>query len=167
MKVLIVSENFFKGGLEKQIINQYKTLNDKVEYVFALSNYENTFLNDKNVYKLKDDYSLISLVENIKVLIKIIEKENIDVIHVHPYYSIFPAMFASQIKNIPICTTVHGINSLNFPKSTNIKLLQRLFYSESKPLVFSVNKNFDNVLKNNYYITNIKYLPNTINTKEY
>ena len=44
MKILVVSDVFYNGGLEKQIISHYETLNRKVEYVYTFTKYnENKF----------------------------------------------------------------------------------------------------------------------------
>lgn len=163
MKILVVSDVFYNGGLEKQIISHYETLNRKVEYVYTFTKYnENKFLSDKKIYKLKDDNSILSLVENTLALKKIINEEKIDVIHVHPFFLLYPAMFASQLTNTKIVYTIHGIISINYPIDTNIKILYKLFFSELEPTIFSVTKKFDSILKNNYYIKNLNYLPNTV-----
>ena len=44
MNVLVVSENFDLGGLETHINMYYRTLKDKVNFVFAFANYKDNML---------------------------------------------------------------------------------------------------------------------------
>ncbi|MEG0025698.1 MAG: glycosyltransferase [Bacilli bacterium] len=166
MKVLVVSENFLNGGLERQIINQYNNLNSKVSFIYAFQKYEKSnCIKEWTIYKLEEGSSINSLINNCEKLIKIINKEKIDVIHVHPMLTLFPALFASQITKIPIAYTVHGLGSINAYRAINFKILFRYFLNNCNPLVITVDKNHDKVLAHNYLVNNIIYIPNSIDIK--
>jgi hypothetical protein len=171
MKVLILSGNFLRGGLERQIMNQVESLNDQVEFIFAFASYQKTDLFDRYAVYHEPafgDFSVKGFLNSVDSIVNIIHKENIDFIHVHPFDSLFLGMFASQIANIPLAFTLHGILSLNYYNNNIVqKILFNYFLSDMDPLVFSVNNHFESVLRNKYGIKNLVYLPNSLDSSEF
>lgn len=168
MNILVISENFTNGGLERHISNQYNTLKDKVNFVYAFSHYEeNGFLSHSKKYFLKNDTTLQTLYDNTNLLTKIIKENKIDVIHVHPFLTLFPAMFASQLTNTPIAYTIHGFGSINWFSNLNDEILFRYFLSELDPLVISVSDKYTKYLQNKFLVSNIRYLPNGMDTEKF
>lgn len=144
MKILVVSESFNNGGLETQIKTYYDNLPATVEMIFAFSKYtQKIVLDNAKVYSnFHFSYSdtIKDFCEDVENLIKIINEEKINVIHVHPYYSFFAALFASQLTHTKIVYTYHGAGSFNFLNATISSIL--FYYSlESSCIakVFSVS----------------------------
>lgn len=164
--VLVVSESFLQGGLERHLLNQYSGLKDKINFTFAFSNYKpNNNLSKAKIYNITIGSKIKNFLETVEQLVEIIEKERIDIIHVHPFNTIFPAMFASQITNKPIVYTVHGYASINFSRNKNIDILFRTFLNHCKPSVITVDEEYIDVLKQKYLVKNIAHIPNSIDTK--
>lgn len=167
MKILVISESFIAGGLERQIITQNQTLK-KVEFIYAFCNYkENEFLKNNKVYKLNNDYTVKSFIKNVDTLVDIIKKEKIDYIHVHPFYTLFYALFAASLTKTPFCYTVHGFGSINFPYQINDIVLLKYFFNCLDNKVFCVSNFYKTILDNTYGRKNTIHIPNSIETKIY
>lgn len=170
MNILIVSENFLNGGLETQINSTVESLNGKTDFFFAFKNYNEKW-NYPNVYT--DFYfspycTVYQFCHDVDALIEIINKNNIDIVHVHPFYSFFPAVFAAKICGKPIVYTYHGILSYNFTSGINDTILFNMLIDYEMDKVFCVtsegNKIFNNIILEN---SKIKFLPNSINIKKF
>lgn len=170
MNVLIVSENFLDGGLETQINSTVQSLEGKINFFFAIKNYNNKW-NLKNLYT-GFNFSYFSTInqfcDDVEKLIAIIKDNNIDVIHVHPFFSFFPAVFAAKLCKKPIIYTYHGISSYNFTCELNDTILFNMFLDYEVDKIFSVSlegkKIFDNII---FETDKIIYLPNSINTRKF
>lgn len=168
--VLIISDNFLKGGLERHILNQYNGLKNKINFVFLFSNYiEHDDFKDSKIYhyEVERDITVNKFLLAIDKIVEIVVKEKIDIIHVHPFNSIFPAFIASQITKKPIVYTVHGFASLsfiNFYNGVNNDILFKIYLNNCNPAIITVNNDHYNVLQNKYLAKNINYIPNSINT---
>ena len=79
--------------------------------------------------------------QDVERLVEIIKKEKIDVIHVHPYYSFFAALFASQLTKVKIVYTYHGLGSFNFLKTPiSQAIFNYAFEANSFAKVFAVTE---------------------------
>ena len=171
MKILVVSDNFSKGGLETQINTYYNNLPNNIEFVFAFGKYTKTdLISGAKIYQnfnFSFNDTILDFCEDVERLISIIKEEDIDVIHVHPYYGFFAALFASQITKTKIVYTYHGIGSFNFTK-THISQPLFLYSFESGAIsnVFSVSEigvnNFSKIGYNNAIL-----LENPIDLKQF
>ena len=167
MKILVISESFIAGGLERQIITQNQTLK-KVEFIYAFCNYkENEFLKNNKVYKLNNDYTVKSFIKNVDTLVDIIKKEKIDYIHVHPFYTLFYALFAASLTKTPFCYTVHGFGSINFPYQINDIILLKYILNTIKCNIFSVSNLYKESIEETFDRNNIIHIPNSIDTSLY
>ena len=171
MKILVISEKFDNGGLETQIKTYYESLPSDVEMVFAFGIYtEKIKLNNAKIYN-NFHFSYTDTIENfcddVDRLVEIINKENIDVIHVHPYYSFFAAYFASQITKVKIFYSYHGISSYNFLKTPiSQAIFQYAFESKGIACILSVSEDGINCFQN---LNNTKtvLLHNPIDLKQF
>ena len=164
--ILVICESFIQGGAERHVLNQYQGLKNKCNFVFAFANYKpNNNLKDAKIYSINLGKSINNFIETTDQIIDIVKKEKIELIHLHPFNTIFPAMFASQITSTPIVYTVHGYRSLNFSNDYNTDILFRTFLNYCKPSVITVDKNYIDVLQYKYLVQNISYIPNSIDTK--
>jgi len=169
--VLVISEQFTKGGLEVHILNQVAGLKDDVNFVFAFGKYEkNEKLKNNKVYDIgsfSNDYTISKFYEQVRTLLDIVEKEDIDVIHAHPFMSLLPAIFTSVISGKPMIYTLHGGPSLSMYSDVfSYIFLQRFFFSCLDQQIISVRQEFEDV-KVDYDIKNYNYIPNSIITDDY
>ena len=171
LKILVVCENFDNGGLETQIKTYYENLPQNVEMVFAFSKYtEAVLLNNAKIY-VGFHFSYADTIKDfcsdVNRLVNIIHKEKIDVVHVHPYYSFFSAVIASQITNTKLFYSFHGISSFNFLKTvTSTALFQYAFECNAIANVFSVSNDGMMCFKNLNY-KNVSLLPNAISLNKF
>ena len=170
MNVLIVSENFLEGGLETQINTTINTLSDKVTFFFAFSKY-NSKWNFENVF-IDFNFSYSSTIsqfcDDVDRLIDIIEKNKIDIVHVHPFYSFFPAIFAAKICKIPIVYTYHGMASYNFICQPVDTILFNMFMDYELDKIFSVSNEGKQILNNIIFNKNKTiFLPNPIDIEKF
>ena len=166
MNILIVSENFLNGGLETQINSTVQSLKEKANFFFAFKNYNEKW-NYENVYT--DFYfsyscTVYQFCHDVDALVQIIKENNIDVIHAHPFYSLFPAIFAAKICGKPIVYTYHGIGSYNFTATINDSLLFNMLSDYEIDKIFCVSTEGNKIFENITFEKNkIFFLPNSIN----
>ena len=166
MNILIVSENFIKGGLETHI-NTYYNLMDKRKnnVIFAFSKYEdNGYLKGATIYKnFNFDFnsSIDDFISDVDRLVSIIKKHKIDVVQVHPFYSFFPALFAAKITNTKFIYTYHGYGSINFVHAMTDSLLFSFAIEYGIDKIFCVT---ENVIENfrEFHNSNVIFMPNII-----
>lgn len=168
MNVLIVSENFLNGGLETQINSTVQSLEEKINFFFAIKNYDNKW-NLKNLYT-GFNFSYFSTINqfcnDVDKLIQIIKNNNIDIVHVHPFFSFFPAVFAAKLCEKPIVYTYHGISSYNFTCELNDTILFNMLLDYEVDKIFSVSLEGKKIFENiTFEKDKIVYLPNSINTQ--
>ncbi len=172
MNILVVSQNFTMGGLETQIYTQYRTMKNENKFSFAFKNYSsNLDLSEAKVYtgfNFSGDSSIKQFCEDVEKLIEIINNDNINVIHAHPFYSVFPAVFAAKIMSIPIVYTYHGVLSLNFTNQINDNLLFKAILESEIDRIFSVSKtgilSMRNIISNS---DKVVFFPNSIDLTKY
>lgn len=171
MNILVVCENFTKGGLETHIHSYYTALSQEHSFVFAFGTFQSELPFAKDDVYSGFNFSNASSVEDflrdVERLAELIQSRKIDVIHVHPFYSIFPAMVASQVTGVSIVCTHHGPASFTFPARVSEIILFYYFYSEVVSKVFSVSEAGKSALENQMGMTHIVHLPNALDTSLY
>lgn len=171
MNILVICENFTKGGLETHIHSYYTALSQEHSFVFAFGAFQSELPFEKDDVYSGFNFSNTSSVEDflrdVERLTELIQSRRIDVIHVHPFYSIFPAMVASQVTGVPIACTHHGPASFTFPSRINEMILFYYFYSEVVSKVFSVSGAGKIALEEQMRMTNVTHLPNALDTALY
>lgn len=170
MRILVVSEKFVKGGLETHIKTLYDALVEDNKFFFVFGKYESKLdLSKAKIYS-GFNFSYNSTVEefcsDVEGLVKIIKTNKIDVIIVHPFYSIYPAVFAANLTKTKIILTSHGRTNLTFPTTpVEISLFEYFLYNQFNK-VFSVSKSLIKALEK-YKNLDAIYIPNLINFKNY
>lgn len=171
MNVLVVSDNFTRGGLETHIHSYYTTLCQEHSFTFAFGRFQSELPFEKDdVYtgfSFSSNSSVADFLQDVERLVELIREQSIDVIHVHPFYSIFPAMAAGQIAKVPVVCTHHGPASFTFPSRVSEMILFYYFYSEMVGKVFSVSEAGKNALEKQMQMTNVVHLPNALDTALY
>lgn len=116
--ILIITQYYSIGGLETYINTQVKDLvahGYQVHLMYAVvadpsllpdglsSCHENIHLSNGSIEQL---------VQGVDLIRQVIKEKGIDVIHVHPFDCIFPAVIAADCEKIPSLLTLHGPLSL-------------------------------------------------------
>lgn len=171
MNILIVSQNFIRGGLETQIFTQYNIMKNKHKFYFAFGKYNSNLNFDECKIYRDFNFDVESSIEqfclDVDRLVNIIKEEKIDIIHVHPFYSVFPAVFAAKITNIPIIYTFHGYASFNFPYKVNDVILFQSMLESEIDKVFSVSEIGMTAINNATFSSKTVFLPNSIDLNKY
>lgn len=170
-KILITSENFSQGGLETQIYTTYQTLKDRAEFTFAFGHLEGDWDFGNSAVEVGLNFSKTPSVKNLisdtKHLVALIRQHNITAIHAHPFYSLLPAIFASQLTNTPLFYTYHGFGSLNFASQYNDSVFLDFALDELFACVFFVYQDIANTITKQYRTLKANYLPNAIDFDNY
>lgn len=168
MRILVISDNFLRGGLEKHIAslaNEGASRGD--EFFFAFGNYSTgavKALNGPIVHSLTfpQDRTIPNLKLDAQQIVKAIEEKEIDVIHAHPFASVLVSAVAAQACNVPLVFTHHGSYSYNFPTSSIEAVLFQHALSEAIAHIFTVSEQWRTELSTYYPETKVTYLPNPI-----
>lgn len=171
LNILVVNENFTGGGLETHIHSYYMELRERHHFVFAFGNFKSKLEFDEADVHLGFHFgwrcSVGEFVEDVERLIQLIQKEKIDVVHAHPFHSIFPAVVAGQLTGVPVACTHHGTYSFAFPGGVNEALLLYYAYTELVSCVFSVSDMDREALKDRAHVPNVVFMPNPIDSSVY
>ena len=171
--ILIVSENFTYGGLETQIYTMYQESlkNKKANLFFSFGNYNNEWDFPKEITYTGFNYNfnctVSQFISDVDRLLKIIEKHKINIIHVHPFFSVYPAVIAAQIAQIPVVYTYHGYGSINFPFDFSCQYLLEYCFDELFSHIFFVYNDISKYMNGNFRIPTCSFLPNPINLDDY
>ncbi len=170
MNILVLSDFFRLGGLENHIITFYEATKAENRYCFCFGEYE-----DVGILKCDRIYSgfhfsfqatVAELIEDVERLLTIIREEKIDVIHVHPWYAIFPAYFAANIAEVKLVCTYHVTTSANFTCTVFDQIMYEEIISSSVSAIYCVNKygidTFSGMGEKNTC-----FLPNPVDLKQY
>lgn len=165
-------KTLLRGGLETHIYTQYSEMKNENKFVFAFSNYESKLDFEKSKiytnFNFKYNVKINEFCEDVERLIKIIKEEKIDVVNCHPFYSMFPAVFAAKITNTKVVYTVHGYASYNFPNIINDSILFQSFIETEIEKVFAVSEECKNAINNSTnFMNRAVLLQNAIDTKKY
>lgn len=144
--ILIITENFIYGGLETQIAGQVKYLNKNGVKCYLLcrrfeSNLEVPFADIVPGFNFSHDLTCLNLVDLVNQLTNYIKKNEIELIHAHPFFSFMPAALAAYECNIPMVYTIHGPASINFLNHfLNGDILNKIFLSDGVDKIFNVGE---------------------------
>lgn len=118
-RVLVVVEQFTVGGLETHIRGELVQLHGHgcEVHLLAGSPFLQTLLPDcvssvTGGIAMGAACSAAAMVAAVDRIREIIRSRRIDVIHVHPFVSLVPAMVAAQAEGVPLAVSLHGPASL-------------------------------------------------------
>ncbi len=169
-KILFVSSNFSLGGLETHLITYFKFLKEFDFRLFFL-----THIND-NIYMGNIPSELNLYVDKLFVVnstnefytdvrnfydetLKIIRYYSVDLVHLHPFESIFGGYLAAFECSVPVAVTLHGKASLSLFDEISTFFLENVILNNS--LIFSVNEKLYRELLHGH-TNNLFYLPNPV-----
>lgn len=111
LRILQVYDYMQLGGAETHIITLSKALIDKGHNVQIVSSYGPAVEKIKELgisFHELDVYNPNNYFINAEKILEIIKKENIDIVHVHPFHSQVVMSLVKLVKDIPTVTTIHG-----------------------------------------------------------
>jgi len=143
-QILIITENFTFGGLETHIqgeINELKQAGWDVHLVCGeqfkpdlVPASVDSVNHGLKMGPLANGSDLISTVSRLGDIIK---DKNIDIIHAHPFLSLFPSYIAASINRVPIVVTLHGIASVSPGISSYYDFINSLILRDTNVVVVS------------------------------
>lgn len=172
MNILVLSENFIRGGLETHIHTYWKYLKSKHNMLFCFANYRDTGLIDKeSVYTgfhFSNRATVLELKEDVERLVDIINEKHIDVIHVHPWFALYAAYFAAAKTGVKLVYTYHGTVSLNYINNLSDQIIMEEIVTGAFAHVFCVGEQgLQSLLSMGYDLNNASVLVNPIRPEEY
>ena len=171
MNILVVSEAFVGGGLETHIHTYYQELCKDHNFTFAFGQFKNRLPIDKSIvhtgFNFKWESTIQEFIDDVEQLCDLIKKNQIDIIHVHPFFSMYPALIASQLTGVPIAMTYHGIASFSF--SNRIIDTAWYYYGmyELFGKIFTVSNTGKKALERQFHRNDISFLPNAVDLNQY
>ena len=163
MNILIVADNFTKGGMETHFATYYENLKNKIGLFYCFSNFEdNIKLKSDNVYTgfhFNFNDSIADLKEDVDKLVNIIYENKIDIIQVNPFYCVFSCFFAAVRTNTKLVYTMHSSSSINFTVNLYDQILFEYTAEKCFSAAISVSElgeiMFDQIgMKNNFFLPN-------------
>jgi glycosyltransferase involved in cell wall biosynthesis len=165
MKILMMIDTIDIGGAETHLVNLVQVLNENNVECFVTSSggiYEETLLKDEiphlklNV-KSKNPVNIIKI---IIILIKFVNKNNIDIIHSHGRMPAFIGSVVSKLTNTRFLTTAHA--------KVEVKSFYKYITTYGE-CVISVSDDIKNHIINKFNVSDkkIKIIPNGINIKKF
>ena len=146
-------------------------MKEKYNLYFAFGEYNSSLnLEQSKIYEgfnFDESASVQEFCLDVQKLIDIIKENNIDIIHVHPFYSVFSAVFAAKITNTPIVYSFHGYGSLNFPYQVNDVILLQCMLESEVDKVFSVSELGVTAINNATCTNKTVFLPNSIDLEKF
>lgn len=144
-RILIVTQNFTMGGLETHILTLCKFLHKRNCKLFMATSMQS----DMEVLKpyltdvlLLDGWTSLTG-ENINGLCNsistFIEKNNIEIVHVHPYESLFIGALAAGKSGVPYVVSIHSPLNLNSAYKTVYQMFVSYYLLPSAEKVYCVS----------------------------
>jgi len=170
--ILFVSDYFLNGGLETHLLTYAQELNKKGYAIFlATQSDKQTYVSYegfKKVYHLvnTNDKSAKEFVEQVNEISKIVEEEQIDFIHAHPFITLISSFFVSQKYKIPFSITLHGPLSIENELDKFYALMLKVIIINSSK-VFVVSEELKRMLLPYHAKDNVIVLPNPVSTNKF
>lgn len=143
MNVLFLADGFTHGGLETHIAQLCRVLLDSEHKPFLAHGLEE----NKNLHtifnkvipnlSLSFDSNRRELVKTIKKLERFIIDNKIDILHAHPFYSLFVGAIIANRRKLPLLCTLHGPFSVDGAPGPNPSALWRSLISKSHVIAIS------------------------------
>jgi len=117
-KILIVTESLDLGGVETQILSQLSETSESYEYCIVSSG--GSLVSKATSFSAKHfavNFSVLQKEEILKVADKIaniIRTNKINLVHIHPFGTIYPTILACFQTNTPYVITMHGVPTFDW-----------------------------------------------------
>ncbi len=170
--ILIVTGHFTTGGLETHICGEIEHLSESgVKVHLAVGQPFQKELLPAGLPVMMDDLTLDpassaeTLLTAINQLRKIIREYSIEVVHVHPFTSIIPAVAAAELERIPYAITLHGPASME-SCGPIYDLLVKDTVLPHAPLIIAVSPEVERLIAIHATDESIVCIPNAVTFKE-
>ncbi|CAH5170165.1 Glycosyltransferase Gtf1 [Serratia marcescens] len=170
--ILIITQYYSIGGLETYINTQVKDLvahGYQVHLMYAVvadpsllpdglsSCHENIHLSNGSIEQL---------VQGVDLIRQVIKEKGIDVIHVHPFDCIFPAVIAADCEKIPSLLTLHGPLSLQHFTRNIYNQALAIYFLKTLHTIFCVSQETADQLAEIIDHPSVMIVPNLIDTAQ-
>ena len=170
MNILVLCDQFSKGGLETHIATYADALNGKHAVFVACSRYTPTGLMDDAQVIQGFHFSFYDTVADLRQdtarLCRIIRERKIDVLHVHPWFGLYAACFAAAQTGVKLVTTVHGFVSLNYNGNLYDQLWMEDILTGAVGHAFCVSRMGLDMLRS-IHMRRASLLPNAVNLERF
>lgn len=165
MNVLQVTDRYSEGGLEKfiDLFSSELACQGHRSYlaVGTLDASEASLLSQTAIFedfgfKYGVSESVQSYLEDIDRLCQIILECRIDLVLIHPFYSLYPAVAAAQLSKVPVAFVLHGLISASYPLTFSEHALYRLAVDSSINCLFSVQRMLGATVTKNVPVYHLK-----------
>lgn len=166
--ILIVTENFTVGGLETYLSGEIRQLTEdgwKVHLAVG-KQFEDALIPDGIASITRDldfepSQSIESLWETVHSLRELIRTNKIDLVHAHPFISIFAAFIAAEFERTGFVLTLHGPTSIASYSPLHDLLLKQVILPNT-PLILAVSEEVAQLVEPYTNPDTVKILPNSI-----
>ncbi len=166
--ILIVTENFTVGGLETYLSGEIRQLTEdgwKVHLAVG-KQFDDALLPDGIASITRDlnfepSQSIENLWETVHCLRKLIRTNKIDLVHAHPFISIFAAFIAAEFERTGFVITLHGPTSIASYSPLHEFLLKQVILPHT-PLILAVSEEVAQLVEVYTSPDTVKILPNSI-----
>lgn len=179
--ILIISEIYKFGGVETQIAGQVRHLTSKgLEFHLMCQTFDGDlsipfskitkgviFSERSTCLDVSENVSCSELSRLVDYIANYIKTNNIDMIHVHPFATVLPAVLAAELCKIPIVFTIHGPASFYYNSSLNGSILRNLILTNGCSIIYTVADYLNAVLDLDNTKGQIKVLKNAVDTDLY
>lgn len=166
--LLIVTDQYTVGGLETHINGEIRQLTAQGWKVhLAVGTLFNEALVPSEVASVTRNLdfspaqSTASLLQSITLLRGLIKEYSIDVVHAHPFFSIFAGFIAAELEGVGFVLTLHGPASFASYGPFHEFLLKHVILAHT-PLVLAVSDEVAELAKPYVSSKNLQVFPNSI-----
>ena len=165
MNILVISDQFKKGGLETHIDTFWRMLREEHEMWFCFADYEPSgLLNADRVltgFHFSFDATVGEVRQDVERLVALIREHHIDVLHVHPWFALYTAYFAAALTGIKLVYSYHAPSSVIYHGNLCDELLMEEILTGAVSHVFCVGEQGIRALSS-IHCDNASLLPNPI-----
>ena len=170
MNILVVTDQFKKGGLETHIAAYADALRETHTVWLACADYKPTGLLDDAQVLSGFHFSFYDTVAQLRAdtehLCEVIREKQIDVVHVHPWYGLYAASFAAAMTGAKLVVTVHGFASLNYLGNAYDELWMESILTDAVGHAFCVSRMGLDMLAS-IHMCRASLLPNAVDLNRY
>ena len=170
MNILVICDQFKKGGLETHIATYADALRRQHTVLVACAQYTPSgLLADEQVF---DGFhfsfydTVAELREDVTRLCAMIREQQIDVLHVHPWFGLYAACYAAAQTGVKLVTTVHGFVSLNYHSNLADQLWMEDILTASVGHAFCVSRMGLDMLRS-IHMHRASILPNAVDLRRF
>ncbi|WP_051618135.1 glycosyltransferase [Desulfofundulus thermocisternus] len=172
--ILIVTEAFEFGGLETHIRGEIKELSKygcrvhlACGHRFREDLIPSSIASVSSGLALGPDATMKDLVNTVEALDSLIVEHNVQVVHAHPFTSMFPALIASEKRQLPCVLSLHGPASLGDCYGPYYDFLLRSVILPGASMVIAVSEEVLSLVLPYVSANKVVLIPNAVALNDY